>query len=230
MKVFLAFAFRPQDKDLVGYVDQLLASHHAQAVTGEGLGGEQLNPAVQARIDSCDGLVALATQRDAKRDGGFTTHQWVLDELSYARNQKKRAIAVIEHGVDVGGMFQPYEYIPMDRAQPLPAILRLSETVGLWKQERGRAVKVQIMPSDLASKLGAGVNGAQCAYRLWLQGKYSDWIAATPVPEGGGTFVWVEGVQDEHLIQIQITNKGKVWSSPATSQWMHVALQVGGGK
>jgi hypothetical protein len=230
MKVFMAFAFHPQDKELVGHVDQLLASHHVQPVTGEGLGGEQLNPAVQARIDKCDALVALATQRDAKQSGGFTTHQWVLDELGYARNQKKQAIAVIENGVDVGGMYQPHEYIPLDRAQPLPAILRLSEAIGLWRQQKGRTVKVQIMPSALATTLGGWANGVHCAYRLWLQGKYSDWIAVTPVPEGGGAFVWVEGVQEEHLIQVQITNKGKVWISPATSQWMQVALKVGGGK
>ena len=44
MRLFLAFAFRPQDKELVGHVEQLPASHYVQPVTGEGLGGEQLKP------------------------------------------------------------------------------------------------------------------------------------------------------------------------------------------
>jgi hypothetical protein len=230
MKLFLAFAFRPQDKELVGHVDQLLASHHVNVVTGEGVGGEQLNPAVQARIDQCDALIALATQRDAVQGGGFTTHQWVLDELGYARSQRKRAIAVIESGVDVVGMYQPHEYIPLDRAQPLSSFLRLSETIGLWKQEIGRAVKVQLVAPALVAALASGANGIQCAYRLWLQGKPSEWIPVTAVPELGGAFVWVNGVQEEHLIQIQVRNNGKIWTSLATSQWLQVGLKAGGGR
>jgi hypothetical protein len=37
-------------------------------VTGEGWGGDQLTPAVQARIDQCDSLIALLTRRGAKRE------------------------------------------------------------------------------------------------------------------------------------------------------------------
>jgi hypothetical protein len=230
MRVFLAFSFRPEDKDLVGQVGRLLASQHITTMTGEGLGGEQLTPAVQDRIDKCDALVGLATRRDQKQAGGYTTHQWVLDEIGYARGQKKRAIAVVENGVDVGGMYQPHEYIALDMAQPLTALLHLSETLGLWRREVGRTLKVQILPPALAAKLGSGGNGTQCCYRLWLQGKYSDWIRVTPQPEGGGTFIWVEGVQDEHLVQIQIKEKGKVWQSLATSQWIQVAVKPGGGQ
>jgi hypothetical protein len=229
MKVFLAFAFRPEDKAFVALLDQLLASHRAQPTTGEALGGEQLTPAVQERIDKCEALIGLATRRDQKVAGGYTTHQWVLDELAYARNKGKRAIAIVEDGVDLGGMFAPHEHIPLDRAQPVSAILRVSETIGLWTMERGRTLKIQLLPEALAEAIGAGANGLQCSYRLWLQAKPSDWIDAVPVPEGGGAFVWVQGVLDEHLIQLRVQNKGKVWLSPATSQWMPIALKVGEG-
>jgi hypothetical protein len=228
MKVFLAFAFRDEDRDLVTYADRLLASQFVESLTGEDLAGEQLTPAVQKRIDECDALVALLTRRDQKQAGGYTTHQWVSDELGHARATKKRAIALIENGVDVGGMYQPHEYIPLDRANLLPMLLRLSETIGLWRREFGRTVKVQILPMQLAKKLGGGANGVRCAHRLWRQGKFSGWTEVTPVPEGGGTFVYVDGVQEEHLIQIKVEDKGKVWQSTATSQWMQV--QLGGGK
>jgi hypothetical protein len=230
MKVFLAFAFRPEDKDLVGYVDRLLGSLRIQSVTGDGLGGEQLTPAVQGRIDKCDALVALLTRRDLKQAGGFTTHQWVLDELGYARNQRKRVIAVIEDGIDVGGMYQSHEYISLDSANPLSALLRLSETMGVWQREVGRTVKVQILPSELAKRIGHPFVGVACSYRVWLQGRYSEWIDVTPVPEGGGTFVYAEGIQDEHLIQIQVKelDNARVWVSPATSQWMQVELDSEG--
>lgn len=71
MKVFLAFSFRPDDKSLVRYLEQLLSSHFVQVVTGERLGGEQLTPAVKGRIEQADGLVAPPTRRDPLAAGGW---------------------------------------------------------------------------------------------------------------------------------------------------------------
>jgi hypothetical protein len=228
MKIFLAFAFRDDDKSLVSHIDQLLASQSVQVVTGQGLGGEQLTPAVQQRIDACDGLVALLTRRDPLANNAWTTHQWVRDELAYARNAKKKGTALLETGVENAGMYQPHEFIPLDRGDLIPALLRLSDCIGLWKLELGRTVKVQLGPPALAKKAGNGAAGLTCSYRLWIQGKFTPWEQVTPVPEGGGTFVYVPGVQDEHLIQIRIDEKGKVWQSLAASQWLNVKLTAGG--
>jgi len=231
MKIFLAFAFRDADKALVGYVDQLVSSHLIETITGEGLGGEALTPVVQTRIDSCDAVVGLLTRREAKRNGKYTTHQWVLDELSYARASRKRAIAMVESGVDIGGMYQPHEYIPLERKNPLPALLALSLTLGSWRAEIGRPVKVQILPPALARKVGASENEIRCSHRLWSKGNDGAWVQVKPVPEGGGTFIWIKGVQDEDLIQIKVEGNGtKVWQSVATSQWIQIPLSTGGAK
>lgn len=228
MKVFLAFSFRPEDKPLVRYVEQLLSSHFVQVVTGERLGGEQLTPAVKDRIEQSDALVALLTRRDPLAGGGWTTHQWVKDEIGYARARDRKAIAMVEDGVDVGGMYEPHECIHFSRNDLVETLLILSETVGLWKLEKGRTVKVQILPPDLAQRLGAGGTGTTCRHRFWLNGKYSEWREATPVPEVGGTFVYLEGVQDDQLVQLRIEEPGKVWVSAATAQWLQVQLNSGG--
>lgn len=228
MKVFLAFSFRAEDKTLVSYVDQLLASQLIHMVTGERLGGEQLTPAVKARIEQTDALVALLTRRDQLASGGWTTHDWVKDEIGYARTKGKRAIALIEDGVDVGGMYEPHECIHLKRDAVVDALLILSETVSSWKWDLGRTVKVQIQPQELAHKVGMSGSGIRCICRLCLNGKYSEWRDITPVPEFGGTFVYIEGVQDDQLIQIRIEESGKVWQSPATAQWLQVQLNSGG--
>ena len=152
MKIFLAFSFRPEDKGLVSYIEQLLASQFVPVITGERLGGEQLTPAVQARIDQTHGLVGFLTRRDQKVGSGWTTHQWVLDEIAYARVQRKRVIAFVEDGVQVGGMYQSHECIQFKRDNLVEALLVLSEQVGQWKKEFGRMVKVQILPESLAKK------------------------------------------------------------------------------
>jgi hypothetical protein len=231
MRIFLAFAFRDADKTLVGYVDQLVSSHLIKTTTGEGLGGEVLTPAVQSRIDACDAVVGLLTRREATLNGKYTTHQWVLDELSYARAKRKRAIAMVESGVDIAGMYQPNEYIPLERNNPLVALLALSQTIGAWRAEIGRPVKVQILPPALARKVGANEVGIRCSHRLWSKGNNGTWVQVKPVPEAGGTFVWIEGVQDEDLIQIKVEGNGaKVWQSVATSQWIQIPLTTGGAK
>jgi hypothetical protein len=227
MNIFLAFAFRDEDKPLVSQIERLLASQFVQVKTGERLGGGQLTPEVQKRIQASDALIALMTRRDQLQAGGWTTHPWVKDELAWARAHDKPAITLVEDGVAEGGMFQPHEWIPLDRSNPLEALLRLAETVAGWKQDAGRMVKVQIAPEDIAGKLGDGV--ATCRHRLFQQGKASDWRDVMAIPEAGGTFVYLDGVREDHLIQIEATDAGQTWKSPATSQWMLVQLR-GPGK
>lgn len=231
MRIFLGFAYRDADKDLAGWCDQLFASMFAHTVTGERLGGDQITPAVQARIDQCDALVGLLTRRDPKVDGSFTTHDWVRDEITYARTKGKRVIAVMESMVENSGMFQGNERIDLDRANPLPAFLRLAETVGEWRRAMGRTVKVQILPPKIARTVKSSQGAVQCSHRLWSRGVRRDWVPVHAVPEENGTFVWVDGVQDDDLIQIKIDGIGKKSiESPAISQWMQIQLEPGGGK
>lgn len=226
MKIFMAFAFRDEDNALVNYIERLLASQFVQPITGKKLGGGQLTPEVQKRIEESDALIALLTRRDQLVAGGWTTHQWVKDELAWAIAKGKRAIAVVEEGIDLGGMFQPHEFIPLNRQNPSEALVCLAETVGEWKKSTGRMVKVQIAPDTIANKLGE--DGVVCRRRLCQQGKYTDWQEVTPVQETGGTFISLDGVQDEHLIQIEAEEAGNTWRSPATSQWMLVQLKAKG--
>jgi hypothetical protein len=228
MRIFLGFSFREEDKEVVQLVDHLIASHLVEVKTGERLGGEQLTPAVQQRIEACDAFIGILTRQDQKQDGKWNTHQWVLDEIGYARAKNRKVIALTEQDVEIGGMFQPHEHIALLKDDPLPAFLALSETIGMWSQEIGRTVKVQILPDALAQKVGAGGNGVRCRHRLWLKGASSSWQESNPQPEAGGTFVFVRGVQEDHLIQMQVQQANKVWQSVATSQWIQVMLKSGG--
>lgn len=228
MKIFLGFSFRDEDKEIVGLVDQLIASHLVELKTGERLGGEQLTPAVQRRIEDSDALVGVLTRRDKRQDGKWTTHQWVLDEIGWARAKGRKVIVLVEQDVDLGGMFQSHEHISLDKGNPIQGLMALSDTIGLWRQELGRTVKVQILPVAIAQRVGDGGNGVLCRHRLWLRGASSSWQDLTPVPEAGGTFVFVNGVQDEHLIQLQVQQKSKMWKSVATSQWIQVTMKSGG--
>ncbi|MFZ2471075.1 MAG: hypothetical protein WAW52_03940 [Methanothrix sp.] len=223
-RIFLAFAFRDEDRELAADIEQLLKSHNIQAAIGERLGGLQITPAVQARIDQSDGLIGLLTRRTAIGTDRWATHEWVKDEISYARAKGKRVIALIEECVDVEGMYSTNEYIQFNRKNILKAFLDLSETVGNWKLDAGRVLKIRILPDTLANKLSRG--DYRCRYRFLIQGRFSEWKDITLVPEIGGTFVYLDGVQEDYLIQLSIMNgHSGEWLSPASSQWMHVELK-----
>lgn len=223
--VFLAFAFRENDRQLANNIEQLLASHDVRVITGERLGGDALTPAVMDRIDQSEGLIGLLTQRDPIATGGYTTHQWVQDELGYARSKAKRAIALIETGVTVGGAYAPNEHISLDRQDLLPSFLALSDTIGEWKRDIGRMIKVRILPPKLGVRLGQGTETVKCRYRLYVGGNSTDWKESTPVPEPGGTFVFLEGVHDHHTIQLEIIEDQKpTWLSIASPQWVQIQL------
>lgn len=149
MKIFLAHAFRDEDKPLVAEVEKLLRKHSIRAITGEGLGGGQLTPEVCRRIESCEALIAVLTRRDSLVKGGWTTHQWVLDELVHARARGKRAIALVEEGIAVGGISQPHEWIALDRERPEKALLKLTETLrewqGPWRRLRPQAAALALV-------------------------------------------------------------------------------------
>jgi hypothetical protein len=228
MKVFLAFSFRPQDKELVSHVERLLASHDVLISTGERVGGEQLTPSIKIRIEEADGLIAVLTRRDQLAAGGWTTHSWVRDELAHARAKGKKAIALVEEGVEVQGMQQPHEHLVLKPGTLLENFLGLSETVAIWRADIGRTVKVQILPPVLAHQLGSEHDGMRCRHRLGRQGNFTEWQEVPPVPEVGGTFVYIRGVREDHLIQLEVTdNSRKRWRSVAASQWMQVELAAG---
>lgn len=134
MKIFLAYAFRDEDKPLAAEVKELLRKRGMELVTGEDLGGEALSPEIMKRIDGCDGLIGLLTRHKKTEDGWISP--WADSEVGYARARKLKAVALVEEGVVVGGLYQPNERIPYDRANPDQALRRLGDALDLWNRRR----------------------------------------------------------------------------------------------
>jgi hypothetical protein len=222
-RIFLAFAFRDPDRILANQVQQLLGSHDVLVVTGENLGGEELTPAVKERIKESDGLIALLTRREKiGKQNKYTTHPWVRDELNFARENITRSIALIETGVDVGGMYAANEFIPYDIGNAVPSFLRLSDTIGQWKREVGRIIKVLILPPELARQVGQ--DEVKCRYRFLAEGRPTKWNETDPIREVGGTFVYLVGVRDDYTIQLEVKLQEKKWQSIASPQWVQIEL------
>jgi len=227
LKIFFSFGFDRANRLLAGNVQGLLESHGAQVVTGQVLGGQQLTPAVMSLIEQSHALVALLTPDERKANGRYACSQWVRDELNFARAKGKLAIALVDARVELGsGAYQGHERIDYQPKALLQAILKLSATIGEWKRQTGRLVKVQILPDTLGRQL-AGSNGiASCKARLITNsGVCGSWQDARVLPEIGGAFAYVPGAQDEMQVQLRATVGAEVWVSVAEPQWMRMTLQ-----
>jgi hypothetical protein len=228
-KIFLAYSYRDENKRLIAdVIDPLVRSHNVLPVAGDILGGEQLTAAVQGLIASSDALVGFMT-RDRQIAGGntYAATQWVQNELVTARTRKQRAIAVVENGVDTSGMFSDNERIDFDRANPLPAVIKLSQTIALWKAEAGRSIEIRILPAA-AAKVAVSEQ-LKCEYRLTPPlGRPGSWIEAYASRKPGGVFLLLQGVKPDEAIEVKISKKDNGsarWTSSQNPQWVHIELE-----
>ena len=215
-KVFLSHSFADRDRALVTHVESLLRSHSLVAVNGRNLGGGPLTPEIARLIEGCDAMVALLTQRQNEAAG--ITHPWVLQEFGHARLRGMSAIGLYETGIppapsDVGS--ERIDYSPGD---PVPAIVRLSETIGEWKRSAGRLLKVMVMPNEVAQPLGARADQVRCECRFLIQGEDTPWQRAKLVREVGGVFVFLRVPDDTDAVQIRMDGPPPV-ETPYTPLW-----------
>ena len=219
--VFLSYSFsHPRDLRIVGMIEDLLRCFNVWPKTGRHLGGNDLLDEIKKIIDESDALIALASRRDQMEGGGWHTHPWVRDEYGHARTRKLPAIMLIEDGVEIGGGYEGHEYIVFDHDKPDAALLKLAKTLGLWKTQSGKSLRVRLLPEDLSRV----ADRADCQYQFVERGARLGWQKAEPVTEPGGTFLYLDGVRDGYLIQVRLTHDGRVHESPATDQSMPIEL------
>lgn len=229
--VFLAHSFGDADRELVDSVDRLLASHALFTLTGKALGGGPLTPEIKDRIDKADALIAILSRREQLVDGGWTTSDWVRDELAHARVKDKPTIAVIEQGVKTGGAYGENEYIAFDRQNPLEAFLLLSETLRQWQDTLGRLVRVRLQPDEAAELAVDDGAGVRCRYRLMDdQGIASGWFDGVVYEQAGGVLLYVKGAHERQNVQVSIESEGQgvIWRSPFEPQLMQITLKAKG--
>src|SRR5262249_22010755 len=127
---------------------QLAEAFGYRVITGEDLGGGPITPDVMARINACDALVAVVS-RDIKKPGRKgLPHSWVISELTHARAQNKRTVALVATEVKIEGPYTENERIALDPRTPTAAFIKLARTLSLWRREDGRTLKVIILPEE----------------------------------------------------------------------------------
>src|SRR5262249_9620385 len=158
---------------------------------------------IKRQIDEADALIALVTRNQQLANGGWTTHEYVKNEVQHARDTKKPAIALVEQGVDVTGLYKENEFIPYIPSQALPAFLKLSRTIRSWKNRAGRTIKLQLLPETAATEIWKNRSGGiKWQYRLSSGIRDTGWQEAYPRKEPYGLFLFVQVPDDTMSIEV----------------------------
>jgi hypothetical protein len=223
--IFLSFHFEEPDLTLARQVESLILSHGLRMQTGEELGGGTLTTEIMNRIAKSDALIALMSERSTEPNTNGT-HPWVVDEFKHAKGLGKPAIALVWPAVKVTGAYQDSERVSYEPTNALKSFLKLSQTIGIWKSNAGRTLKLQLLPGSLADKVNQAGGGAQCRYRFSEEGTLGQWLdAPTSIPEGDGTYVYLKGVKEGTSIQMRVELGGQIWESRVIAQSMSVELK-----
>ena len=225
-KIFLSYSYRDENEQLADDIDRLIRSHGLLPVTGKVLGGAGLTPQVQRLIANSDALVAVLT-RDTKipRKDAWRAPPWVETEYVAARARGQRAIALVEDGVKVDGLYAENERIPFKRKELCPALVRLSENIGLWRADAGRSLMIRLLPED-AAKMATNKTST-CRFRLVPPiGPAGNWEVGSVRVQPGGVFLAIQNVKLDVAIDVEIEEGGNPkWRSFEYPQWVHVELR-----
>jgi hypothetical protein len=92
-------------------------------------------------------------------------------------------------------------------------VMKVLQTLSLWKNENGRPVQIKIVPDDLVERFNEKHD--RCEYELLLAGSP---VALPPklttiVPEPGAAYVYVPNFVDGAKVRVSLTVSGDQWRS-----------------
>lgn len=213
MKVFLGFGYNDNDKWIKDLIIPFLNALNCEVETGEEMQGEILSEGVIARIKDCDACIGMMTKRDKMKNGHYTTHWWVISELTNAVSFKIPIFPIKEKGVDPQpgelGDRQYYEY--EDKA------LLLLEIAKFISKEKSKLTykTFMLLPPAFGEAIRPVAKIAKCTYRFLYKAKEYEPEETNLVRLQGGYGIIIKKIPNEEaLIEITIHGIGnETWSS-----------------
>ncbi len=221
LRIFVGYGYNARDQWVEKCVVPIVEAFGCQVVHGKVVYGGSLAPEVLKLIQTSDAMIGLTTRRESVPGaaGQFTTHPWVVHELTAALSQVPPIpfVEVREEGVIApGGMIdahnaQRIEYRETDRAD---CLVRIAEALGKFREQIS-VQTVRLGPEALIEQMSGYLDDASFICRLrTLRGTIQSAPVEVPVlPLKGGLFVRLKGVREDDLVQITISAGGRTWRS-----------------
>jgi hypothetical protein len=217
-KVFLSYTYRPHPaheaelERLRRCVVRAIEAMGLRIVDGVDVGGRPLDDALRARIEGADALVALQTPQ-ADDAGNAAEPAFVLSEFQYAEGQRKPTLRVLHHTLKANALGGGNEYAPFTPGKELDVILKLMNTIAVWRQEQGKAARVRIEPQDLAVRYDE-TTGDRCEFQVISEtGGFRDFQRASLQLDPGAAYARLPRIRNGDRVRLRLTQGGRRWQS-----------------
>lgn len=229
MNIFIGFGYNPNDQWIKDLVFPLVQTFDANIITGEDLHGLVISQEVTDRIKRSNGVLIFLTARDALTNGKFTTHRWVIDELTTAIANNIPAVEIRALDVDdqggIAGNRQRLEFSTDNKAK---LMLELAKILAAWRKKL-KPRRLFLLPRDIVQDTRPYINKEplKCTYQFMHGTQESELFYARPFRYGQGLCVDIYNVPSEDaLVQVTITGPQFEWSSDYESvQLLSINLQ-----
>lgn len=226
MKVFVGFGYNDRDKWIKDLIIPFLEELGCEVVTGEEMHGEILSQGVISRIKDCDACIGFLTKRgQPNSEGVYTTHWWVISELSNALSFNIPLFEIREKGIDSQagetGDRQRYEFDDK-------SLLMLELTKFIIKQKTKLAYKTfMLLPPEFSEAVRPYANFAKCKYRFLYRARFYETEETDLVRMQGGYGIIIKKIPSEEAqVEIKIEVPGITWTSGFVSVGlMNINLQ-----
>ena len=203
MKVFVGFGYNDNDKWIKDLIIPFIEELGCEVVTGEEMQGEKLSDGVISRVADSNACIGFLTRRDAKADGTYTTHKWVIEELALALSNKLPIFEIHDQNIDVQkGITGDRQWHELeDKAKLMLAIARF-----INKEKTKLAHKTfMLVPPDFVNEIRPELKSRDtvCTYRFLNKAKFYEPVEATLVRLGQGLGIIVKEIPAEEA-QIEI--------------------------
>jgi hypothetical protein len=218
-KIFLSYTYRSHpdheaDLDrLRRYVVRTIEAMGLRVVDGVDVGGRPLDAALEARIGDSDALVALITPQAADGTGEAVEPAFVLTEFQYARGLRKPTMGVLQDSLTLRGLGATNEHAPYAPGKELWVVLKLMNTIALWKRACGHKARVRIEPEDLAARYDE-TQGDRCFFQVISpNGGFRDFERAVFFLEPGAAYALLPNVREGERVRLRLQQGGSTWQS-----------------
>jgi len=220
-KVFLSYTYRPHPdheaslERLRRCVVRAIEAMGLRIIDGVDVGGRPLDDALRRRIQDADALIALVTPQ-ADDAGNVVNPDFVLSEFQFGEGQGKPTMRVRHHLLPVPhGIAQGNEYALYVPGGELDVILKLMNTIAVWKRDYGKLARVRIEPEELAEQYDETL-GDRCEFQVISQdGSFGDFKRASLWLEPGAAYAILPKLREGERVRLRLrlVQGGKTWQS-----------------
>ena len=219
MRVFVGYGYNDRDKWVETYVLPLVKAFGCEVVHGKTVFGGALPDEVFKLIRSSDAMIGFTTRRDPAGKNLFSTHPWVVQELTAAHAQDPPIpfVEVREEGVvSPGGVIeaanaQRIDYRETDRTA---CLVQVAEALRRFR-ELTSITTVRLGPDMVVGQISPFLDDASFICRCQtLRGGFESAARAIPVfPIRGSLFVQLRGIAERELVRLTVSAGGHTWRS-----------------